>query len=277
MNTSTPWIQYNTTSPQTALEHDLFAQGCIAASDYFFYGGLNSYFYSGNYNGTLTGALARESSAMASFAGPPLLRTLHNYGNFSFERTQEVYRNISLSPTSYMRVTPNIGNETVASSYMGAGAHPAQGVAFVEKTCLRVEWAWLGLPALLAVATLTFVIAVGLGAEHRLGPEASSWRSSPLPLLLAGPKFGGGGHEKTRSSDDDLPLNDDTTRSHEGAASRLSRGDSFTAMNGCHVKDMEIAAKETMVRLARDGEENLVLRREGRRVPAASASSGGLW
>jgi hypothetical protein len=283
-NSSTPFISYNITSPETPLQHDLYAQGCIAVSDFLFYGGLNSYSYSGNYAGNLTGSLARESSAMASFAGPPLLRTLHNYGNFSLERTREVYHNISLSLTNYMRATPNIGNASVTASYLGAGARPAQGLAFVDRTCLRVEWAWLALPALLAIATLVFVLAVGVGVGRRLGPEASSWRSSPLPLLFAGPQMGGGGgkDEKSRFDHDDGGSMDaataTTTTSYEGASSsmRSSRGHgSFTAVNGHHVKEMENAAKEMLVRLGRDGEENLVLSREGTRriIPMAGSSS----
>jgi hypothetical protein len=253
-NSSMPWIAYNTTSPSTVLEHDLFAQGCIAMSDFFFDAGLKSYLHMGNFDGNLTGMSNRQSSAIASFAGPPLLRTLHNYGNFSFERTQEVYRNISLSLTNYMRATPNIGggNATLEASYLGGGGRPAVGVASVNKTCLRVVWPWLTLPGLLAIATLMFIVAVRFGAARRLGPEASSWRSSPLPLIFAGPSTSG-----KNQSDEVDSLNAPTAYSR---ALWSNRGEATTT--GQHRKDMELAAQTMTVRLRRDEDNSLVLRRE---------------
>jgi hypothetical protein len=240
---SSPWIPFKSTENPPAVEQDLFAQGCIAMTDPLFHNGLNMYF--SRISGNLTGTYYLSSAAVAAFTGPPLLRTLHNYGNFSLARTEGVFRNISLSLTNHIRTS-------AAPAGLRGASSPATGVAYASKTCLHVAWPWLALPGVLGLATLAFVIAVGYRAGRRLGSEASSWRTSPLPLMP-----GGEGHGAV---DDSL-----TASTAYSGASWIRNGGAVaaaaTTATGQHVRDMEQAARGVMVRLKRNG-NHLALRRE---------------
>jgi len=261
---SGPFINYNTSranANHTGLDRELRSQGCIAASDYFFERGLHNYMIGHSWYGDLTGQPNHQSLGISSFAGPAMLRSVHNFGNFSFARTQELYRNVSLSLTNYMRVTPfNLEDQSYASAsaeqlaYLRGVTQPAAGVAYVDKTCLRVVWPWLALPGLVAVATLVFVLAVLFGAGRRLGAEASSWRSSPLPLVFAGPALDGA---TGRSSAEEDPLKAPTAYSRTPWSRRDDAG-KFPQ----HVRDMEQTAKTITVRLRQDGDGHLALRED---------------
>jgi hypothetical protein len=167
------------------LQRDLLSKGCIATIlDARFDLSVQQHMSSGDFSGNLSGAVLSDV-AVGSFAGLPVLRALHNVGDLSLERTQEVHQNISLSLSNHMRAyAPRQG---FGGGLLQNATSPALGVAHTERTCVRVAWSWLVLPAFLVVATLVFAIVVHIGAGRQLRPEASTCRSSPLSLMLAGP------------------------------------------------------------------------------------------
>jgi hypothetical protein len=164
----------------------------------------------------------------ASYAGPQLLLTIYNFGQISFERTQAVFENLSLSLTNHMRANPY-------KSFPGLGDYsldlsnptlPAQGLSYTTKTCLHVRWGWLAFPTSLAVLTLSFFTGVYLSARE-LDSNIITWKSSPLPLLFYG-----------------FPL-------------------SKTPPASQHISDLDQAAETTLVGLAQDEDGNMVLRKRG--------------
>jgi hypothetical protein len=240
----TPWIGYVSFDLKDQLDRDLLAQGCIATWEAFFMFAYTDYLESG---GNLTGGLSVNTGAVISYRGSSLLRTLHNFGNFSFERTEEVYRNISLSLTNLMR-------SSVPPAKYAAAAIPAMGIAYTNKTCLHVEWEWLAFPGFMVIATLIFTIAVSLVARRRLGPEATTWKTSSLPLIFTG-HMG----DDARDSAEMDPLKADTAYRRESC----SIGDEKSLITtGQHLENMENAARGMTVHLRRDGNDRLMLWRE---------------
>ncbi|EME50418.1 hypothetical protein DOTSEDRAFT_69074 [Dothistroma septosporum NZE10] len=158
------------------LERRLLDRGCIYAVNSFFDNGLSLYL-NGQMNGTLSGTTGMYGTYMA-FNGPQLLQLAYNFGNYSFERTESLVQNISLSFSNYMRLNP--GQDIYNSSF------PATGDATEMKTCVQVQWAWLMLPTAVALLTLVFFVAI-LISSHRVPRAVNTWKSSFLPLLFCGP------------------------------------------------------------------------------------------
>ena len=222
---STKWIPYSNRdddggpgtylnnqpdSVMDAFENSTLDRGCLYGVDYLFDNGLNLYFASA-FPGNLSGIRGTYTKAINTFTGSQLLQTIYNFGNFSFERTLDVFNNMSLSLTNHMRTNPGRTFFDTKS--------PALGQAFTTKTCVHVEWAWLAMPAILALSTLAFFIGVVL-SSGKLTSDVRTWKHSSLPLVFHGP------------------------RPNETIQ---------------HVEDMNDAAREMRVRLVKDGKGDVTL------------------
>lgn len=148
----------------------------------------------------LTGTSSSYGNSINSFQGSQLLQLIYNYGNFSFERTESLLNNISLSLTNYMRLNP-IPDYYRDDAY--TSSLPATGDSTEMKTCLRVQWGWLALPTAVTILTLVFFVAVVTSAS-RMPKIVRTWKHSPLPLLFLGPDQPGpnqdSGYQSSRSS-----------------------------------------------------------------------------
>lgn len=106
------------------------------------------------------------------FGGPEMLQNIYDYGRVDFERIQSVFQNISDSLTTFMRTHGNLSH-----------SEPAIGQVQHYATCLGIQWAWIGLPAVLAVLTILFLCLVMDSASRR---EIPVWKASLLPWILNG-------------------------------------------------------------------------------------------
>lgn len=142
----------------------------------------------------LTGALASlDLAASSSLMGSNStvgnemhLSAFLNAGNASFESIDRYMGAVTGAMSATMRTSANL---TMREN------RPASGTVQVVKTCARVRWGWLVLPAALTVLTVVFVVATVERAAKCRGQ--AEWpgliKSSPLGLLLYGPVEGGFG------------------------------------------------------------------------------------
>lgn len=140
------------------------------------------------WEGTLVGRWAfgsPDATTISVFEGSQILQSLYNFGDFGFERTQSLFKDVSDSFTNYMRSNPGL-NATNDPFRMQAGV---SGTVFRDRTCLVVRWHWLTLPAALVCLTLLFFVVV-LFEQRTALHGVRTWMSSPLPLMLFGPDRG---------------------------------------------------------------------------------------
>ena len=170
-----------------AFENRTADRGCLYATDADFQQGLIAYLddvSSGDIVGSRAdvydAASAQDVTTISQLSGPQLPQVLYNWGNYSMDRTQSVFDNISISLTNYMRA--HSGEDLFNSS------RPATGDTFTTKTCVDVQWVWLSLPWALALLTLIFFVAVTV-LSHNLPQDVRTWKSSPLPLMFHAPRF----------------------------------------------------------------------------------------
>lgn len=198
INSSTAWLPYNSTGfdwvakgfsskpPYTnistsevlALENDISNRGCLYSMDLWFQIGLSQVMNT-DFLGNLTGVRSNDGNEMNYLHGTQVLQTLYNYGDFSFNRTQSLFENVSTSLTNHIRTNPG-------SNITGMYA-PALGLQYTNRTCLVVAWKWLSLPVALVILTLVY-LAGALFSLGSLSHGMRTWRASPLPLLFHGPE-----------------------------------------------------------------------------------------
>lgn len=194
------WIPYNLTNRLSStnassedasrfdFERALQQRDCLYAIDGAFTDNTSDGVLELAWSGVLVGYRVRLTPGIAMFDGPQILQSLYNAGDFGFERTQKLFKNVSDSLSDYMRMHP--GNYTP----VGDGADtlglmaPALGTVYKEKVCLRVRWRWLALPAALVILTLVF-FAMLLIQQREAGHGVRTWSSSALPLLFFGPEI----------------------------------------------------------------------------------------
>ncbi|KAI1110453.1 hypothetical protein F5Y14DRAFT_454987 [Nemania sp. NC0429] len=104
-------------------------------------------------------------------------RRLFNDGNLDFNYIDGLMRNLSDVMTATMR---SHGGE----AYDSAGEY-ATGPAIQTLTCIRARWAWISYPAAL-VGLTTLWLAVMMWQSPRSEMRTREWKSSSLPILLAG-------------------------------------------------------------------------------------------
>ncbi|CAK3983572.1 Hypothetical predicted protein [Lecanosticta acicola] len=166
-------------------EYNIQSRGCVYGLSMQFDLSLGVVYANSSWTGSLTG-YRNNYGGLSRFSGPQILQTLYNWGDFSFERTQDVFKNISESLTRHMRQSGLAQNGYDRDDYNFT--RPSQGQAYVDKTCLSVQWAWLNLPAVLIVGTWVFFAATTLIGRGNITSEARTWKSSILPLIFCGPQ-----------------------------------------------------------------------------------------
>jgi hypothetical protein len=212
----------------TPLDQDLVDRGCFFGID------TNLIIQLQTFMSSICGTLTATPSIYApvnNFQGPQILQSIYNYGDFSLERTQDLFNNISTSLTNYMRANPG-----PKGGFNGTEALtlPALGIAYTTKTCVRVRWIWLAWPTLVSLSTLIFFVGV-IASSSALPRNVRTWKSSPLPSLF----YGSSATENTEPASQ-------------------------------HVNDMEATAKKVYVGLDCGGSGCAVLRHRGGVVGEAS-------
>lgn len=182
-NVSGPNVNYNSSVVQD-FENAVISRGCAYSIWAITHWSLATSYTSPAWSGNLVGYRDVHGGVMR-FSGPQILQTLYNYGDFGFERTESLFKNISESFTRLIRMHPIPSFLTVDSNLTQAKT----GQAFVHKTCLQVEWGWLSLAGVLVVCTLVFFVGTMID-QGNVTDEVRTWRSSALPLVFYGPKSG---------------------------------------------------------------------------------------
>ncbi|KAH8680706.1 hypothetical protein BX600DRAFT_2919 [Xylariales sp. PMI_506] len=177
------WLAYNITFDPSATIPDnsssfpesLFAHGCVYIIDQSFINQL----LEDQLSSLLLGSVDRyhsetaTSNAANSFTGSQQLLYMFDSGNVNMTGINLAMDNVAQALTLWVR----------ANGYANY-SDPAAGHVFHTMTCLEVHWAWLTLPAVLALlALLVLVLTVVTTARQGL----PVWKASPLPLLLHGP------------------------------------------------------------------------------------------
>ena len=120
------------------------------------------------FNGTVI-----SPQSLHAALGSPVLQTLYNNGNSSFETVNAAMESMTNAMTVFMRTNGDLSNSEWAN-----------GTIIYTTTCVSVEWAWFALPAFLAAASIFFLISTLVNA-HSMG-ENLNWKSSVLPYLFHG-------------------------------------------------------------------------------------------
>lgn len=125
------------------------------------------YFLGSFLNGTI-------DTLLGEYDGPTQVQTLYNEGHLTFDRVEEVWRNLSDSISTYVR---QHSRKNVSA--------PAVGVVLRSETCVRLQWVFLIYPAVLVFLCIMFFASMILKTQ---GTKSSrhDWKSSPLALLFHG-------------------------------------------------------------------------------------------
>ncbi|KAI1734709.1 hypothetical protein F4680DRAFT_437615 [Xylaria scruposa] len=107
----------------------------------------------------------------------PIPRRLYNDGSLDFNYIDGLMRNLSDTMTATMR-------SHGGTAYDSAGEY-ATGPASQLLTCISVGWEWISYPAAL-VGLTTLWLAVMVWQSPRNEMRTRGWKSSSLPILLAG-------------------------------------------------------------------------------------------
>ncbi|KAI1405901.1 hypothetical protein F4819DRAFT_482049 [Hypoxylon fuscum] len=103
----------------------------------------------------------------------PEVLSMFKQGRFHMKQAKYVAAQLADTLTLYVRTNGNQNHST-----------PAYGQVIQNAVCIRVNWAWITLPAVLAVATVVFF---GLTVVHVWRSGGPVWKSSPLALVFHGP------------------------------------------------------------------------------------------
>lgn len=110
------------------------------------------------------------------FEGPPILRTIYDWGFTDFQRVESIFLNISDSLTSYIR-THGRAQLPDGTNY----TRTAQGKVHHYATCLQVNWLWLLFPSILSSLTVLVFFLVAETSRRQTTPV---WKVSPLAWIL---------------------------------------------------------------------------------------------
>lgn len=113
---------------------------------------------------------------LSDFQGPPVIRSIYNWGNTDFERVESTLTNISHSLTTYIR-THGRAQSSDGANY----TRTTQGKVYHYATCLEVKWLWLSFPSVLSLLTLLLFFLVIEIARKENTPV---WKASPLAWVL---------------------------------------------------------------------------------------------
>ena len=156
------WVPYNSSKPRNYTVSDEciyeYSHATAKAIDAFFTTFLN-------------GTIAKFGG---DFSGPSPLQTLYNEGDLTFNRVEEMWKNMSDSMSVYLR-----------QSSMKNVSAPAIGTSFRNETCVHIQWVFLIYPAILVLLSLIFFFSMVLKTRGTT-TSRNDWKSSPLVLLFHG-------------------------------------------------------------------------------------------
>lgn len=180
------WLAYNLTfdpqseniSSNASFPQSMMFNKCIyAINNLLVYDLWDFYltnFFKGSVEGDAGDSGGPQSGTIQILNGSQILQSMYNYGNVSFDRVNETFRNISDSMTAYLR-------QHSIPKY----SDPAKGLVMHDQTCLSVRWAWLASPSALVILTIIFFLAMIIDTRPT-GGRIPVWKSSPLPLFFHG-------------------------------------------------------------------------------------------
>lgn len=92
------------------------------------------------------------------------------------------------SASAYMQSLANSITAVIRQSGDATNSVPLRGTVLFERTCVRVQWAWLILPIALLLLTVLFCMGVAIQTINSrrgkdVGEGRGAWKSSLLPLL----------------------------------------------------------------------------------------------
>ena len=95
------------------------------------------------------------------------------------------------SATAYMEGLAISMTAAIREGGDSSNSVPARGTVLSTQTCVRVEWVWLALPAVLLFLTLVFLVTTMVKSRRYTRTRATEdgrkpWKSSSLPLLWCG-------------------------------------------------------------------------------------------
>ena len=99
--------------------------------------------------------------------------------------TQNLYKNgtADLSTVAkYMDDLTSSMNAVIRQRNPNVSTSSVYGTAYSTETCIRVQWAWLTLPASLLVLTIFFLVATAIHSRR----WHKTWKSSSLALIFHG-------------------------------------------------------------------------------------------
>lgn len=169
------WLGFNASfngpnSSYDELSNILSSQGCLYSYLGYVVKSLWTTYLGTLFNGTVSGCVG-SSQDPRIVTGSQCPLQIFNWGEMSFERTTEIFANISQSMSTITRQLDAL-NQTA----------PQVGTAYHDQTCLRTRWPWLSFSASMLIAACTFFI-IALVMQHR-AEHVPSWKSSTLPMLL---------------------------------------------------------------------------------------------
>jgi hypothetical protein len=147
-----------------------YPPSCVWQFDWASTWALRTYFAQYLFSGTIT---TSEVHTAAAGVGTPWLLNLLNDGNASVA-----------SASSYLKALTNSMTGVIRSNGVTQEKDFVHGTAFSTQTCIKVQWAWLSLPAVLIVFGMLFLGAT-IWESRRILP-GSVWKSSGLAVLFHG-------------------------------------------------------------------------------------------
>ncbi|KAJ8122609.1 hypothetical protein ONZ43_g1238 [Nemania bipapillata] len=180
IDSNSRWLPYNLTfNPRietpadAAFPESLLAHNCLYALDSSF----NSDIWTFVLNQFITGVVQREypedSVQQASYVGPTQLLSM--FDSFHVNETTIDYAMSKLADAMTLWIRTH-----------GYAPHSkrAIGKEFRSAICVKVNWNWVALPAILTGLTLIFFLLTVI-STHRQGLPI--WKGSPLNFLFHGP------------------------------------------------------------------------------------------
>ncbi|KAI1740126.1 hypothetical protein F4680DRAFT_448320 [Xylaria scruposa] len=168
------FIPYDTANG--TLKLSLLADGCLFYSEWLQLNTALASLFGQAVTGNYFWGSSSDSSVFlraGSFNGSPLLLSMFNNGNISFEEVSGTFVNLSDSLTDYLRTHGNSKYST-----------PAQGTILHYATCLEVRWPWIAFPVSLHIGASILLCAVAVTAANKQTPL---WKTSPLAWIYRGP------------------------------------------------------------------------------------------
>lgn len=161
---------FNSATNTSTAEYEYYPEGCLFQFGWGTTWALRMYLQGNMLGGTLERSIANRPYGAD---GSPWLSAMFNNGSATLDTLQTYIDGLTNAMTAVIR---KYGDSPTTTTQV-------KGTAYVSRTCVRVRWPWLSLPAALLVLAALFLGMMMWTTSH--GQEIA-WKSSPLPLLFHG-------------------------------------------------------------------------------------------